>query len=78
MSTTDMTHAEKRVRTSQTVRVLLWLVVVAAIVVFALKNTERVTVDWIARNAQVPLWAVIAVSAVAGVLIGSLRRPHRS
>jgi len=77
MSSEEMTHAERKVRASQTWRVLVWMVVLAALVVFGFLNTDRVKIDWIASHAQAPLWAVIGGSALAGVIVGSLLRPRR-
>jgi len=73
-----MDRAERRVRTGQTFRILVFLVIVAAIVIFALFNTDKVSVDWVAKKSVAPLWAVIAISAVAGALIGSLARSRRN
>ena len=56
----------------------MFLVVVAAIVVFALINTDKVSVDWGASQSEAPLWAVIAISAVAGAFIGALARMRRN
>jgi uncharacterized integral membrane protein len=69
---------ERRIRAGQTVRVIIWLVVLAVLVVFAALNTDKVSVEWAFDTTSVPLWLVIAVSAVAGVVIGHLARPrHR-
>lgn len=71
------TPGESRIRAAQTLRVIIWLVVVAALVVFAALNTDEVHVDWAFDTADVPLWLVVAVSAVAGVIIGYVARPRR-
>ena len=68
---------DSRVRTGQTVRVVIWLVVLAALVVFAALNTEKVNVDFGFDTRDVALWLVIAVSAAAGVVIGFFGRPRR-
>ncbi len=78
MNSNDTTYAERKVRAGQTIRVIIWLVVAAAVVVFALVNTEKVSVDWVVDEAEAPLWAVIALSAVAGAIIGFLASPRRS
>lgn len=78
MSSDVMTSAERKVRVGQTLRVLIWLVVVAAVVVFALVNTEKVSVDWVVNDALAPLWEVIGASAVAGAIIGYLAHPRRA
>ena len=70
-------HAETRIRAGQTVRVVLWLIVVAALLVFGALNTDKVNVDWAFDQTDVALWLVIAVSAVAGVVIGYLVAPRR-
>lgn len=77
MASSDRTFAERRVRAGQTVRVIIWLVVAAAVVIFALVNTERVDVDWVFDDARVPLWVVIGASALAGAVIGFLASPRR-
>ena len=73
----DSSPHDRRVRTGQTVRVVIWLVVLAALVVFAALNTEKVTVDFGFDTRDVALWLVIAVSAAAGVVIGFFARPSR-
>lgn len=78
MSNDEMTGAERRVRAGQTIRVIIWLVVLAAVLVFALVNTEKVDVDWVFDEARPPLWVVIGASAVAGAVIGYVARPRRS
>ena len=78
MADSDKTFAERRVRAGQTVRVIIRLVVAAAVVVFALVNTEKVDVNWVFDDARVPLWVVIGASALAGAVIGFLASPRRS
>jgi uncharacterized integral membrane protein len=77
-STESLSHAETRIRAGQTVRVVIWLVVLGALVAFGALNTDKVSIDWAFDTAEVALWLVIAVSAVAGFVIGFLARPrHR-
>jgi uncharacterized integral membrane protein len=76
MNDHETTH-ERRIRAGQTVRVIVWLVVLAAVVVFALVNTDEVRVDWVFDDADGPLWVVIGASAVAGAIIGFFARPRR-
>ncbi len=78
MSSETMVSAERRVRAGQTIRIVLWLAVVAAVIVFGLANKEKVHVDWVVRDTQAPLWAVIVASAAAGAIIGFLARIRRS
>jgi uncharacterized integral membrane protein len=77
MSSEVMTNADRRVRAGHSLRVLIWLAVVAAVVVFALVNTEKVRVDWVVNDALAPLWAVIGASAAAGAIVGYLAHPRR-
>ena len=74
----DRTLTERRVRAGQTIRVIIWLLVAVVVVVFAAVNTNKVSVDWVVDDARMPLWVVIALSAVAGAVIGFLARPNRS
>ncbi len=74
----DRTFTERRVRAGQTIRVIIWLLVAVVVVVFAAVNTNKVSVDWVVDEARMPLWGVIALSAVAGAIIGFLARPSRS
>jgi uncharacterized integral membrane protein len=77
MSSEPSSRKETRIRAAQTVRVVIWLIVLAVIVVFAALNTDKVSVDWAFDTTDVPLWVVIAVSAIAGALIGYFVRPRR-
>ena len=77
MSSDSMSHAERRIRAAQTLRVVIWLVVLAAIVVLAAVNTDKVNVDWIVDEAEAPLWLVIGLSAAAGAIIGFTAKPRR-
>ncbi len=78
MNSESRSLGERRIRAGQTFRVILGLVVLAAVVLFAALNTDKVNVDWALDTADVALWIVIAVSVVAGVVIGFLARPrHR-
>jgi uncharacterized integral membrane protein len=73
----QMARAERRVRADQTIRVILWLLVAAAIVTFALANRDDVSVDWLYDTTTAPLSLVIGASAVGGALIGYLARSRR-
>ena len=78
MSSEPRSHKESRIRTGQTVRVVIWIVVLVVLVVFAALNTDKVNVDWAFDTTDVALWLVIGVSAVLGFVIGYLARPsHR-
>ena len=78
MSSEPRSRRDTRIREAQTVRIIIWLIVLAVIVVFAALNTDKVSVDWAYDTTDVPLWIVIAISAIAGALIGYFARPrHR-
>jgi uncharacterized integral membrane protein len=53
----------------------LWFVVGVLVAVpatiFALSNLESATVEFLGWQAETPLWAVIGISVLAGVLIGA-------
>jgi uncharacterized integral membrane protein len=66
----DTSSAERSIRTRQTIRLLVWVLVVVLVVVFALVNTQDVTVDWLFGDGEMSLWVVIAVSAALGFVAG--------
>ena len=71
------TDSERSLRVGSVFHIVVWLVVLAAIVVFALVNTDKVNVDWVAKDSEAPLWMVIGISAVAGAIIGWLASVRR-
>ena len=71
------TDGERSLRVWHLFHIVVWLIVLAAVVVFALVNTDKVNVDWVAKDSEAPLWMVIGISAVAGAIIGSLARVRR-
>jgi uncharacterized integral membrane protein len=61
-------------------RLVIAGVVLLAIVVFCAVNTDKTRVDFVFLDTRLPLFVVIALSAVAGALIWILvnwRRRHR-
>ncbi len=64
---------------SHLVRLILALVIVAAVVVVALDNRDDVRVGYAVGDTQAPIWIVLLVAGVAGVIVGWLirHRPHR-
>jgi uncharacterized integral membrane protein len=60
----------------QIVRLVLVAVVVAAIVMVAFDNRGDVRVGYVLGDTEAPIWIVLVVAAVAGVLIGWLIK-HR-
>jgi uncharacterized integral membrane protein len=76
--TTDVDRTtERRIRGRQTIKLIVWFVVIAALVVFAAVNTQEVAVDWVFDETETELWIVIAVSAVAGAIIGFVAARRR-
>ena len=61
---------ERRIRMGQTVRVLVVLVVIGLLALFAALNTADVEIDYLFGDVTAPMIIVIAVSAVAGLIIG--------
>ena len=70
----DETGHERSIRTRQTIRILVWVVVVAAVAVVAAVNTQEVDVDWLVGESTLPLWVVIALATLAGAVIGWVAR----
>jgi uncharacterized integral membrane protein len=73
----DETGHERSIRARQTIRIVVWVVVVAAVAVVAALNTQDVDVDWVVGESTLPLWVVIALSALAGAVIGYVARWRR-
>ncbi len=56
------------------------LVLAAAIAILIVQNTQSVTVRWLVLDGQQPLWAVLAITGLAGVTLAKLAglaRRHR-
>ena len=47
-------------------------IVAAGLIAFIVQNTRRPRVEWLFWEVNAPLWLVIVVSAVAGVLLARL------
>jgi uncharacterized integral membrane protein len=73
----DETGHERSIRARQTIRIIVWVVVVAAVAVVAAFNTQDIDLDWVVGESTLPLWVVIAVSALAGAVIGYVARWRR-
>ena len=56
------------------VRLVLAIALVVALVAVALDNTDDVRVGYALGDANAPIWMVLAIAAVAGVVISSLLR----
>jgi len=73
----DETGHERSIRARQTIRIIVWVVVVAAVAVVAAFNSQDIDLDWVVGESTLPLWVLIAVSALAGVVIGYVARWRR-
>lgn len=60
------------------VKVIVWVLVLGAIVLFALSNREETNVDWVFDETETALWIVIAISTVAGFVLGSVTSRRRT
>ena len=61
------------------VRLVLVAAIVAVLVLVAVDNREDVRLGYVVGDTEAPIWIVLALAAVGGVLIGWLmkHRPHR-
>lgn len=73
----DETRHERSIRARQTIRIVVWVLVLAAVVVIAAVNTQDVDLDWVFGDTTMPLWVVIALSALAGAVVGYVARWRR-
>lgn len=75
--TMDDDSNERSIRARQTVRIVVWVVIAAAVFLLAVSNTQDVTVDWLFGNVATSLWVVIVASAGVGAVLGYLARWRR-
>lgn len=52
--------------------VVLAVLLVAALIAFVIQNDSRVPVSWLFLSWEGPLWAVIIIAAVAGIVLGQV------
>jgi uncharacterized integral membrane protein len=71
------TASEKRFSTTEVVRFIFAALLLAALVVFCLVNTDKVRVDYVVGKTDLPLIEVMAGSGAAGILIAALIRRRR-
>jgi uncharacterized integral membrane protein len=59
-------------------RLVLVSLIVAALVLVAVDNRDDVRVGYVVGDTEAPIWIVLALAAVGGVMIGWLikHRPH--
>ena len=62
---------------AQVMRLVIVLIIVAALVVVAMDNRDDVRVGYAVGDAQAPVWIVLVAAAIGGVIIGWLMR-HRT
>lgn len=65
-------------RVGSILKVVIWVVVLGAMVVFAISNTQDVNVDWVFDETETALWIVIAISTVAGFVLGYVTSRRRA
>jgi uncharacterized integral membrane protein len=68
----EQEQLERKVRRSQTFRVVVVVLLLTSMVGFAVANSQSVTVDWIFGRTNVPLVVVIGSSGFVGLLLGAL------
>ena len=75
----DDHHGSTSVDLARVVRFTLVAAIVAVLVLVGVDNREDVRVGYVVGDAEAPIWIVLALAAVGGVLIGWLvkHRPHR-
>lgn len=59
-------------RASLSIGVILGILVTAAIAALIAQNTNDVSVNWLLFDGQQPLWAILAITAVAGMVLAKL------
>lgn len=60
------------------IKLVLWVAVLAVLVVFAVSNRQKANVDWIFTETETALWVVIAISTVAGAVLGYITARRRA
>ncbi|MGY1784401.1 lipopolysaccharide assembly protein LapA domain-containing protein [Geodermatophilus sp. SYSU D00698] len=65
--------ARRRVRPGQVLALVLAVVTVA----FILQNRDRVTVDLFTVDVSSPLWLILTIVLLVGVLLGMILRTRR-
>ena len=74
------TAAVHRRDVGKMIRYALVAAVVAAIVIVGMDNQDDVRVGYAVGDANAPIWVVLVIAAIAGIVIGWLlrHRPHHS
>ncbi len=71
-------HSAQNPRVGSIIKVVTWVVVLGVVVVFAVSNRQDVNVDWVFYESETALWIVIAVSTVAGFVLGYVTSRRRA
>ena len=71
-------HSSQDSRLGPLIKILTWVVVLGAIVVFAISNRQDVNVDWVFDETETALWIVIAISTLAGFVLGFVTSRRRA
>jgi uncharacterized integral membrane protein len=58
------------------VRVTIVALIIAAVILIAADNRDDVRIGYVTGSADAPLWLVLVIAGVAGVIVGWLLR-HR-
>jgi uncharacterized integral membrane protein len=77
MTDQQVVRHDNRVRAGQTVRLVVIVLIVAALVAVAIDNRDDVRIGYVFGDASAPVWIVLVAAGIGGVIIGWLMR-HRS
>jgi uncharacterized integral membrane protein len=72
-------RSTERMSTGAIVRLVIAGIVLIVIIVFCARNTDKTNIDYLFGDADAPLFIVVALSALAGAVLGALGswRRHR-
>jgi uncharacterized integral membrane protein len=75
----DRDHSSTTVDLGRIVRLTLVAAIIAALVLVAFDNRDDVRVGYVFGDTEAPIWIVLVLAAVGGLMIGWLftHRPHR-
>lgn len=74
--THEVTSSTKTI--GETVKLAVAALILIALVLLGVANSDEVRVDWVVGDADLPLIVVILGSAVAGAMVAALVRRRRS
>jgi uncharacterized integral membrane protein len=75
----DQQPAPQTTDKGRTARLVVALVIVAAVVAVAVDNRNEVEVGYVVGDVSAPLWVVLVAAGIAGIVVGWLvkHRPGR-